>query len=315
MTIRQAIAVLIVGAGAMHAGITATAQDSPAARSALATEARTMQAEFVDDGELRIVLDDDKLVLDSPYGKLSIPVEEIRRIEFATRLSDRDTKRIEAAIFNLGSSDFTLRENATRELLALREKGYPALIKANKHADLEVAQRAQEVVVKLRDMVPTEKLVIRELDVVETVHSKIAGRIVEASLRVQTSQFGKQDMQLTDVRSLVSLLAAPAEVDPINVDADPGNLLSYHDQIGKSFAFKVTGRVAGSVYGTITYTTDSNLATAAVHSGALKVGETGIVRVTMVPSPATFASSSQNGVISSAWGSYPAAYQIQLPKK
>lgn len=291
------------------------AQEAPRRRAPASEEARTVQIEFAESGQLRLVLQIDELIVDTPYGQLAIPVQDIRQIEFATRLTEQESKRIDAAIFNLGSSDFTQREHAARELLSLKEKAYPSLVRATKHADLEVVHRAQELVLKLREIVPEDRLVVREFDVVETQHSKISGKIPAASIAVQTAQFGKQDLKLSDIRNFKSLLASSDEPDPVNVLADPGTLANYVDKVGHSFAFKVTGNAAGSAWGTGVYTYDTQLAVAAVHAGALKNGETGIVRITMVPSPAAFVGSAQNGVTSSPWGAYPAAYQVHVAKK
>lgn len=92
---------------------------------------------------------------------------------------------------------------------------------------------------------------------------------------------------------------------------NPGSLVSYGQKVGETFNFTVTGQTSGAVYGTGTYTTDSSLAAVAVHAGVLKEGQTGVVQVTIVAPPAQFAASSANGVTSSAWGSYPAAYTVR----
>jgi hypothetical protein len=274
--------------------------------------ARTVEVKFSDEGQLRMVLETDKLEVDSPYGKLSIPVEEIRYIEFATRLSEKVGQQIEKGVFDLGSPDFDLREAATKQLLDLKEKAYPALLRATKHPDLEVAQRAKELAAKVRESLPAEKLVVREWDVIETTHSVVSGKITGGTMLVNTSQFGKQQLQLTDVRSLRSLLVEEVSDEPIEAMDDPGNLSSYSGAIGKTLAFRVTGRADGSIWGTGIYTTDSNLATAAVHTGVLKVGEAGVVRVTIIASPPAFASSMQNGITSYPYGSYPSAYQLHV---
>lgn len=91
----------------------------------------------------------------------------------------------------------------------------------------------------------------------------------------------------------------------------PGNLTPFRERIGETFYFEVAGRTTGSLWGTEVYTCDSDLGTAAVHIGALKDGETGIVQVTIVASPDEHISSTQNGVRSSSWGSYPASYTVQ----
>ena len=91
---------------------------------------------------------------------------------------------------------------------------------------------------------------------------------------------------------------------------NPGSLTAYNQKIGESFNFTVTGQLGGSVWGTGTYTTDSSLATAAVHAGVLASGETGVVRVTIVQSPNQFTSTTANGVTSGPWATFPAAYTV-----
>jgi hypothetical protein len=81
--------------------------------------------------------------------------------------------------------------------------------------------------------------------------------------------------------------------------------------VGESFTFSVTGRTTGPVYGSGPYTADTDLATAAVHAGLLKDGEKGTVYVTIVEPPDQFTSTSANGVNSTAWGAYPAAYTVK----
>ncbi len=309
------MALLIIGARGPLAYSQNAADKSGAAKEKPVASAVQFDAEFCDDGHLRLALEVDRLEFETPYGTLAIPVSEVRQVELALRLSDAEQKRIDAAIFSLGSSDFNQRNEGSQTLLGLGAKAYPAVLKAARHADLEVAHRAQEMAVKLRETLTEEQLVPREFDIIETEHSRIAGTIAAKQLAVITTQFGKQQLALIDVRTLVAIHAPRAPVDPIDVQPDPGNLLSFHGLIGKTLAFKVTGRGDGSVYGTGIYTTDSNLATAAVHAGVLKAGETGIVRIAMIASPPTFTSSTQNGISSNGWGVYPAAYQVIVPKK
>ena len=88
------------------------------------------------------------------------------------------------------------------------------------------------------------------------------------------------------------------------VQADPGRLLTV-GAVGEILFFRVTGANSGSLYGTGVYTSDSSLATAAVHAGVLKLGQTGIVKVTTIPSHPQFPGSTQNGITSSSWSSHP----------
>lgn len=106
---------------------------------------------------------------------------------------------------------------------------------------------------------------------------------------------------------LVGQLAALESVQPA-----PANLKGYEGQVGQTFSFLVTGNIrAGAVWGTDVYTTDSALAAAAVHAGAVANGATAAVRVTMIPGQSSYAGSARNGVTTAAWGAYAVSYRIE----
>src|SRR5205823_4787332 len=65
------------------------------------------------------------------------------------------------------------------------------------------------------------------------------------------------------------------DVKPATARPDPGDLRGWEGAVGSEPLFRVTGRTDGSIYGTDVYTSDSKLATAAVHAGVLRAGETG----------------------------------------
>jgi hypothetical protein len=271
----------------------------------------SVEVRFTDNSRLKLILRDERLPVESPYGKLSIPVAEIRQIDFATtRLAEETAKRIEAAVSDLGNSQFKVREAATAELLALGVKAYPALLRAAKNPDAEVVRRAEELLAKIRESVAEDQLQVRERDVVETEHSKIAGRIDMKALKVTTAQFGDVELKLADALSLRSLAYQP-EPELTNVEDGPDNLANLQGMIGKSFLFKVTGAANGSVWGTGTYTSDSYLPAVAVHAGVLKAGQTGVVKVTIVVPLAAYMGSVANGVTSSDYGPWPGAYRVE----
>lgn len=94
---------------------------------------------------------------------------------------------------------------------------------------------------------------------------------------------------------------------------DPGNLSSHRGQNGAMLKFEVTGSTEGSVWGDVIYTDDSALAAAAVHTGVLKPGETGIVTVEILPGRDSYTSLDANGVLSSSYGSWEGSYRILPP--
>lgn len=94
---------------------------------------------------------------------------------------------------------------------------------------------------------------------------------------------------------------------------DPGNLTQYRGQNGAVFKFEVVGTLAGSVWGDGVYTDDSALAVAAVHAGALRPDQAGVVAVEILPGQSAYAASDANGVVSSAYAEWSGSYRI-LPE-
>jgi hypothetical protein len=283
----------------------------PSAAAKKPAPAPRVEVHLTDGSTLKMLLLDERLEFVTPYGNLLIPVSQIERIEFATRVSDEVASRIALAIGDLGHPDPKRRNDASDELEGLGESAYGALLAASHDPDPEVVRRAENLLARLRQSVPPERLAGRPQDVIYTADSKISGRLTAAALRVESPQFGEQQLKLFDIRELhpagskVSLLS--------QAQPDPGNLNNFREQIGKTFVFKVTGAVPNGggtpVWGTETYTVDSNLAVAAVHAGVLRSGQTGAVRVTIVGHVQQFTSTSQNGITSNGYNGYP-GYRI-----
>jgi hypothetical protein len=278
--------------------------------TAKTAEGGTVEVQFTDDSRLKVKLRDEKIELVTPYGRLLIPVGDIRRIEFATRVSDEAAKKIETALTNLGNNEYKTREAGSADLAALGATAYPALLKAVRHADAEVSRRAQELVVKIKDEVPAEQLETRPYDIVYTELSKFAGRIQGSVLKVTTAQFGDQPMKLCDVRRLYVRGAEPEADSTAAVESPPDSMTRLQANIGKTYLFRVTGSLSGNVWGTDVYTSDSSLAAVAVHAGILRPGQTGVVKVTIVTPPGAFAGSTRHGVASLAYPGYPGAYRV-----
>jgi hypothetical protein len=302
-------ATLLAGALLFAATAGAGAGDEPPTEDPRPrAEPGAVEVRFTEGSVLKLKLRDDKVEIVTPYGTLLVPVAEVQRIEFATRISEAEQKRIPVLVAQLGSPDFATREAATAELLALREKAYPALLQAEKSKDLEVTRRAGELLDKIREAVPAEDLEFRPEDVIHTRTMKLAGRISNPTLKATTSQFGDVTLKLADMRSLRSQALA----DPEDAEAEmaPPSLAALQNQVGTTFRFKVTGAVGGGVWGTDVYTLDSSLAVAAVHAGVLKPGQTGVVKVKIVPPPPAFRGSTRHGITSEGYGVFGGAFRI-----
>ena len=82
--------------------------------------------------------------------------------------------------------------------------------------------------------------------------------IEATTFKAKTAQFGELQVKLADVRSLPAEgVSDPGGAAVAGVQADPGSLTGFQGFIGQKFAFTVTGRADGSIFGTDVYTTDS----------------------------------------------------------
>ncbi len=272
---------------------------------------------YIDDSSMKLKLLDAKLEMTTKYGVIQVPVADVRRIEFATRVPVEVTEKVLHALAKLNHSDFKTREAATEELKELRERAYPLVLKAIKSDDPEVGRRADEIATFIRAKTPTANLETREFDVVQTDDSKITGRLTAEVLRVRTFQFGEQALKLADLRVLRATAAGvPVEEAAAAAPPAPGNMSAFGQQFGKEATYAVTGFTPTpganpNLWGTDVYTLDSNLASAVVHAGLAKPGETVVVKVRVVQPPQQFVSTFRNNVNSTAYGAYPAgAYEF-----
>lgn len=84
----------------------------------------------------------------------------------------------------------------------------------------------------------------------------------------------------------------------------------YRGQTGQTMLIELVGATSGYVWGTDTYTDDSQLATAAVHAGVLKPGERGTVQVEILPGRASYEGTTRNGVTSYPYESWGGSYRF-----
>lgn len=91
---------------------------------------------------------------------------------------------------------------------------------------------------------------------------------------------------------------------------DPGDLSAHRGADGMVLTFMVTGDAGGAVWGDGIYTDDSRLAAAAVHAGVLQVGQTGPVRVEILPGQQSYGGSERNGVTSKDYANWSGSFRI-----
>jgi hypothetical protein len=183
----------------------------------------------------------------------------------------------------------SVRARADRQAAAIREQAERECGEIRARAETEVAVIQQEAT---RELAP----LVREL--------------VDRLRRLQETfvRDGKLDEALA-IRARIRQLRG----DLLGVRSDPGTLTEFGaHEFGRAFLFEVVGRTDGSVWGTDVYTADSRLAAAAVHAGAVRAGERGLVRVTIVDGTSQgYEGTTRNGVQTFDYATYPTAYRVE----
>jgi hypothetical protein len=266
-----------------------------------------------DDSSLRASILDSTLELTTSFGPLVIPVKDVRRLEVGARLSEDELKQVQKAIADLTSENRKDRVAGREAAIALGGKALSAIRRAKRGVtDPEIAAGLSDVETRvaslLRDKNEKE---FADRDTIQTEGSTFVGVLAASHLKVLTGPFGEQKLKVSDVRSARSLAAEAPDEEGDLIALPPNGMIAFQGQFGKVYRVRVTGAGGGSIWGTGTYTLDSYLPLAAVHAGAIKMNETGIVKVRIVQSPNQFTPSSQNGVNSGAYGQYPTgAFEI-----
>src|SRR5262249_10516819 len=146
----------------------------------------------------------DAVEIQTRFGKLSVPVRDIRRIEFGLHLSPETSRQLEEAVRQLGGDKYEQRQAASKQLVALGFRACAALEAAAKSPDKEVATRAQAALDQIRDETPAEQLGLKPDDVIYTGDCVLTGRITTPALKARTDTFGEMQFKLAELRSLRS---------------------------------------------------------------------------------------------------------------
>ena len=194
-----------------------------------------------------------------------------------------------------------------------------ALLDEAERTVAEVRRKSEQAVGGVRDIAEREIAAIRlRLDAEEAAVQLEASRELSPLLRDLFAQLKSLQANYAGTGMLDEALAIRARLrtlraDLFGVKADPGSMSDFGStDVGKSYLFELVGTNEGNIWGTDAYTGDSRVAVAAVHSGTLRVGERGLVRVTIVDgSERVFDGSERHGIRSMDYGNYSVAFQTE----
>jgi hypothetical protein len=178
-----------------------------------------MEAEvrFTDDSLVRMIILQERLEILTKYGKLTIPVADIMKIDFGVHVPPDLEKKIGRAIDDLGSDNYKTRTMALKELVGVGPYAYPQIYRATKAEEPEVIKRANMALDKIRAKHPARNLRLREEDIVTTPTFTIVGRIVTPTLKAKSENFGELGLKLAKLRTM-RLLNSSHETEVV-VDA------------------------------------------------------------------------------------------------
>lgn len=163
------------------------------------------------------------------------------------------------------------------------------------------------VAVPAQARVIVERLQKQRLALYRKLEAQLAPARRRAVKELQTLQDRyTRAAKLDEALAIRALLRQVSGVRP-----DPGALRARPADVGKAFLYDVVGSASGAIWGTQTYTTDSHLATAAVHAGVLRPGERGVVRVWILPGQPSYLGSASNGVTSHGYGSWGLSFSVE----
>ena len=185
------------------------------------------------------------LPVETPFGTLNIPIEELMETHFYVKLSPVRREMIAAAIARLGDDDFEERDSATNELEALAPDSIPALRQALTDDDEEIRRRAESLLEAAESSAALleDELGIPLLDGIDRIrtrHSTIQGVISLKALEVETP-YGRLRVPRVELRRVV-FRADGAQTANLTIPESasvPGNWLTTRIRVQKGDRLRI----------------------------------------------------------------------------
>lgn len=154
----------------------------------------------------KLVLDD--LLIETEFGRLSVPVAKVRNFTPGLESNPELDKRVNELIEALGGADFKARETAQRALLAMGIAIRAELQRREADGNAERVRRIREILTKLSEMAdepeegadPTARQAWIRGDTVETDEFTVVGKIVQQSFTME-SKYGTLSVRIGDIKA------------------------------------------------------------------------------------------------------------------
>jgi len=179
-----------------------------ASSRSLAQESTTSQrpnlaeVRFGDGSIVRMTLLQENLEVQTKYGKLTIPLQEVRRVEFGLHVPPDVNHQINQSVKRLASDVYKERVSASKDLVQAGHLAFPMLQRASRSTDQEVAVRATSLMKQISERVSPDLLKLREDDVITTAEFTVTGKIVSQTIKANSPHFGDVNLKLSELRML-----------------------------------------------------------------------------------------------------------------
>ena len=157
---------------------------------------------FDDGSVVRMTVGASSVVVQSKFGKMTVPLSEVKKIEMGFRYPDGMEAKVRQAVDDLGSRDFRTREAAQKTLIGCGEYAVPLVKAGTQSGTPEVAERCVAILKSITATLPEDKSEPAMEDVITTDDMVIRGKITSDSFAARTRYFGETRVKLVDVREL-----------------------------------------------------------------------------------------------------------------
>ena len=154
------------------------------------TKPNEVEVKFSDGSTVRVIILQENIEVVTKFGKLLVPMNEVRKIDLGIHMENGTMEKIEAAMKKLSSQVFKDRDEAVKQLIELGPVAYPTLHAASKSKDLEVSKRVEMAVKGIKAKYPADALRLTVHDRVVTNDFPIVGRITTPIIKAQNSIIG-----------------------------------------------------------------------------------------------------------------------------
>jgi hypothetical protein len=178
--------------------------------------------------------------------------------------------------------------------------------------DVRVVYVVREVVVRI-EVVPAsgevdDALIEEVVEFAETTEAPIVEAVTgEAPPATEETTTTTEAATTTEGPTTTTTEAPDATI----ADLWRRTAVEFRGQIGEQVPYECPGPgVIGTIWGTGTYTDDSSICTAAVHSGVISLETGGDVLIEITGPQDTWPSTEANGVTSSEWPEWPGGFDV-----